>query len=100
MQTLIRSKFGTPVDKNAVAREWSELGYSCNVFLDPPGQQWNNFTHTCDELVTVVTGRLRMIISDQSWDIVPGDQIFIPKGARHSVHNISTGPSQWLYGYN
>ena len=69
-------------------------------FVDPPGQQWNDFVHDCDELVAGEEGRLRMIIGDQSWEMEPGDEIFIPKGAVHSVHNLHAGRSRWLYGYN
>ncbi len=100
METLVRGRFVVPVDKREVAKEWRELGYSCDLFVDPPGQQWNNFKHGCDELVVVVTGRLTMIIENDQWDMSPGDQIFIPRGALHSVHNTHTGSSHWLYGYN
>ena len=100
MRTLIRNKFTTPVDQSEVARDWRKLGYSCALFVDPPGQQWNDFVHSCDELVMVVDGRVRMIIGDHSSDLEPGDQIFIPRGANHSVHNIHDGQSRWLYGYN
>ncbi len=30
----------------------------------------------------------------------PGDEVFIPKGARHSVKNIHVATTQWLYGYD
>ncbi len=96
MKGIVRGKFTVPVDRSKVARDWKAQGYSCSLFIDPPGRQWNNFVHTCDELVVVVTGQLRMIIGDESWDIKPGDQIFIPKGASHSVHNIFSGQTQWL----
>jgi mannose-6-phosphate isomerase-like protein (cupin superfamily) len=100
MQTLIRNKFSSPVSQHEVAQDWKKHGYSCDLFVDPPDQEWNNFVHSCDELVAVVDGRVRMIIGEDSWDLSPGDQIFIPHGANHSVRNIFYGQSRWLYGYN
>jgi len=100
VQALIRNKFSSPVSQNEVAEDWNKYGYSCDLFVDRPGQQWNNFVHPSDELVTVVEGRVRMIIGEDSWDLIPGDQIFIPRGENHSVHNIFCGESRWLYGYN
>jgi len=66
--------------------------------VDPPGQQWNNFVHNCNELATVVEGLLEMSIAGQTWVVQPGDEVFIPEGAVHSVKNIHTGTTRWLYG--
>ena len=30
----------------------------------------------------------------------PGDEVFIPRGAVHSVHNIHHGTTRWLFGYD
>lgn len=35
------------------------LGFHCGTMIDPPGHEWNNFTHECNELVTVAEGRMR-----------------------------------------
>ncbi len=45
-----RRKFTSPVDKDAVARDWRQQGYSCDWFVDPPGREWNDFVHRCNEL--------------------------------------------------
>jgi hypothetical protein len=42
MEYFTPHKFVVPVTKDVVARGWRERGYSCNWFVDPPGQQWNN----------------------------------------------------------
>jgi quercetin dioxygenase-like cupin family protein len=36
----------------------------------------------------------------QSGVVEPGDELFIPKGVRHSVKNIHAGVTRWLYGYD
>ena len=100
MELITKSKFPVPVDKAAVTEEWVRHGYSCRWFVDPPGQEWNDFVHNCNELVTVVEGQLEMTVSGQSCVVQPGDEVFIPKGALHSVKNIHTGTTRWLYGYD
>ena len=56
--------------------------------------------HGCNELVTVVEGRLEMEVAGETALVGPGDEVFIPKGARHSVRNVHDGTSVWLYGYD
>ncbi len=99
-ELLDRNRFAAPVDKAAVAAEWRGRGYSCGTFVDPPGQCWDDFVHDCNEMVAVVEGRLEMEISGQTVAMEPGDEIFIPRGALHSVRNIHDGTSVWLYGYD
>ncbi len=97
---LRRGKFPNPPVPSAVADDWRTRGYSCSLFFDPPGQEWLDFVHTCNELVTVVEGRLDLSVDDASFVLEPGDEVFIPKGALHCVRNIHTGASKWLYGYD
>jgi len=97
---LTPKKFSQPLDEAAVAADWKARGYSCNPFADPPGQQWLDFTHGTNELVTVVEGRLEMVVGDVRVEMSPGDEIFIPARANHSVINIHNGTSRWLFGYD
>ena len=55
--------------------------------------------HDCNEVVAVVEGRLEMEVSGETVTMEPGDEIFISKGATHSVRNIHDGTTVWLYGY-
>ena len=98
--TVSRNMFADPVDEHSVAVNWAGRGYSCQQFVDPPGQQWNDFVHRTNELVTVVEGRLAMIVEGERTELGPGDEVFIPRNATHSVHNIHTGTSRWLFGYD
>lgn len=99
-ESIIREKFATPVDPQAVAEDWAQRGYSCRQFVDPPGQQWNDFVHPTNELVTVVEGRLAMIVEGERVEMGPGDEVFIPANALHSVHNIHSATARWLFGYD
>ncbi|MEO8328287.1 MAG: cupin domain-containing protein [Nitrospirota bacterium] len=93
-------KFPLPLNTQEVARSWSRRGYSCDVFIDPPGREWNDFVHPTNELVTVLEGTLRMTIEGEELIAEPGDEVFIPKGAYHSVKNIHHATTKWLYGYD
>ena len=97
---LARGKFKAALDKAAVAADWRARGYSCGTFVDPPGRCWEDFVHGCNELVTVVEGRLEMEVAGETVSVAPGDEVFIPKGAHHSVRNVYDGTSVWLYGYD
>ncbi len=96
---LERGKFPAPLDRAAVAAEWRARGYSCGSFVDPPGRRWEDFVHDCNELVTVIEGRLEMVVSGETMTLEPGDEVFIPKGALHSVRIILHDSTVWLYGY-
>ena len=45
-------------------------------------------------------GKLKLAIDEEEILAEPGDEVFIPKGIRHSVKNISSSTTRWLYGYN
>ena len=95
-----RARFETPVDPGEVAEAWRSSGYSCHAFADPPGRQWNDFVHDTNELVTVDDGRLHLIMNGQTLELGPGDEAFIGRGMRHSVHNVHDTTTRWLFGYD
>ena len=97
---LVRGKFAAPPDERSVAADWRARGFTCAIFVDPPGRRWENFVHDCNEVVTVVDGRLEMEIAGATMLVDPGDEVFVPRGARHSVRNVHDGTSVWLYGYD
>jgi quercetin dioxygenase-like cupin family protein len=100
MSYITTNKFTSPVDRNEVSRAWKTREYSCDLFVDPPGREWNGFVHQTNELVTVVEGELELTIGDERMMAKPGDEIFIPKGLVHSVKNVHDGTTRWLYGYD
>lgn len=95
-----KRKFATPVDRNAVTRDWRARGFSCELFTDPPGREWNDFRHASNELVTVVEGKLELTVGGETLVCGEGDEVFIPKGAVHSVKNVAPSATHWLYGYD
>jgi mannose-6-phosphate isomerase-like protein (cupin superfamily) len=99
-RSVSRRKFGCPIDRAAVAADWRARGFSCDLFVDPPGREWLDFKHQANELLTVAEGRLEVTIGDEAMIAEPGDEIYIPRGVRHSLRNICRSPTRWLYGYD
>jgi quercetin dioxygenase-like cupin family protein len=88
-----------PPDRSTVARDWHARGFSCGLWVDPPGQVWADFVHDVDELVMVVEGDVEFEIDGARHRPPVGEELLIPAGARHTVRNPGAGESRWLYGY-
>ncbi len=99
IQTVDRGRYPAPVDAETVRRDWQAEGFSFARFIDPPGQEWNDFVHSTNEYVMVEDGRLEITVGSETFIAEPGDLIFIPRGVSHSLKNISGRVSRWLYGY-
>lgn len=89
----------TAVNKQNVSKDWAARGFSCDLWVDPPGQRWEDFVHATDELVLVVEGELEFEINGVISHPKIGEELFIPAGAVHSVRNIGRQTARWLYGY-
>lgn len=79
--------------------EWGRDGYTCGHFRDAPGQVWPDFVHKTDEVVTVLKGRLELEMDGDVITVEEGDEVFIPRGMRHTVRNVHRRETRWLYGY-
>ncbi|MGI9401978.1 MAG: cupin domain-containing protein [Rhizobiaceae bacterium] len=98
-ETFQKSVYPAPVDHNHVRDDWRSRGFSFGVFRDPPGQEWNDFVHDTNEYVVVAEGELVISVGDEWSRCSAGDQVWIPKGVRHSLKTLSGDGSVWLYGY-
>jgi quercetin dioxygenase-like cupin family protein len=87
------------VDVAAVRARWAGEGYGCDLWVDPPGQEWRDFVHATDELVCVLEGVLEVTTGGRTRRLEPGDELHIPAGASHTVRNVGGGTARWLYGY-
>ena len=87
------------MDRIKVEKEWRSRGYSCGLWMDPPGQVWKDFKHETEELVMVVEGEIEIEIEGRLHRPKPGVELVIPAGARHTVRNIGRITARWLYGY-
>ena len=92
--------FQPPVVQAEVADIWANRGFTCYLYVDPPGQEWNDFVHRTNELVTVINGQLNLLAERKNFVLNVGDEVFIPYGVRHSVKNTSSENTSWLFGYD
>jgi mannose-6-phosphate isomerase-like protein (cupin superfamily) len=86
-------------DAEAVRARWAREGYSCDLWVDPPGQEWRDYVHAVDERVCVVEGTLELTAVGRTERLGPGDESFIPARAPHTVRNVGGSTARWLYGY-
>ena len=87
------------VDRQVLAADWASRGFSCELWTDPPGQRWEDFSHATDELVIVLDGEMEFEVAGEIRHPKVGEELLIPAGAVHSARNIGTSTSHWLYGY-
>ncbi len=88
------------IDRENIARNWASRGFTCDLWVDPPGQRWEDFVHDVDELVIVVEGVVEFEVDSELHHPNVGDELFIPAGARHSARNTGSSTARWLYGYH
>ena len=88
------------VNRKTVSDDWAVRGFSCALWIDPPGQRWEDFVHDSDELVIVVEGDMEFEIGGEIKRPGIGEELYIPAGVIHSVRNIGVTTARWLYGYS
>jgi len=86
-------------DPAEVRARWARDGYSCDLWVDPPGQEWRDFVHATDERVCVLEGTIELTTGGRTARLGPGDESFIPARGTHTVRNVGGTTARWLYGY-
>jgi len=46
------------IDREQVEADRAARGFSCELWVGPPGPRWADFTHATDELVLVLEGAM------------------------------------------
>jgi quercetin dioxygenase-like cupin family protein len=87
------------VDIRSMKANWRSRGFSCDVWTDAPGQTWEGYRHSVDELVMILEGDVEFEIDGRVLRPSVGEELFIPAGSVHSVRNQGKTTSRWLYGY-
>jgi mannose-6-phosphate isomerase-like protein (cupin superfamily) len=87
------------VDPESVGQLWAARGFSCGLWVDPPGRVWADFVHDRDELVMVVEGAQEFEMNGRRYRPSIGEELLIPAGTRHTARNVGRITSRWLYGY-
>lgn len=86
-------------DRQQIAADWAARGFSCELWTDPPGRRWEDFTHRTDELVIVLDGEMEFEVEGRRYHPKPGEELLIPAGAVHSARNVGRTTAHWLFGY-
>ncbi len=82
-----------------IQKDWLKRGFSGGLWVDPLGQVWENYIHDADELFMVVSGDVELEMKGKKVHLKTGEEVLIPARVCHSVRNIGSGESQWLYAY-
>ena len=87
------------VERAQIAKDWRARGFSCDLWVDPPGQVWENYVHPTDELLMIVEGALELEMQGKTLSPDIGEEVLIPANTSHTVRNTGTTTARWLYGY-
>ena len=87
------------IDRDEISRDWAARGFSCELWVDPPGQTWEGFTHPTDEVVIVVEGEMEFEFGGRVVHPALGEEILIRGGTVHDTRNVGRSTARWLYGY-
>jgi cupin 2 domain-containing protein len=88
------------VDREGTLKAWQARGFrGGGLWVDPPGQVWEDFVHAEDELFMVVEGDMELTLAGRVQRPQPGEEILIPARTLHTVRNLGSGTARWLYAY-
>ena len=65
-------------------------GYDVLVYTYRPGTVFPEHAHPRPKCDGVVTGVLRVTVDGQSWDLGPGDRLYLPTETRHSAEVVGS----------
>jgi mannose-6-phosphate isomerase-like protein (cupin superfamily) len=89
----------TRIDRAAVREDWARRGYSCELWVDPPGRVWHDFQHETDLLLVVLDGALQIELPGRTIRLDAGDEIAIPAHTRFTLRHVGEYAVRWLHGY-
>ena len=87
------------MDERKVKTDWERRGFSFGIWIDPPGQIWEDYVHGVDELLMLAEGEIELSFLGKTFCPKIGEEILIPAGAGHTVRNIGNTANRWYYGY-
>ena len=70
------------------------------VVIKPGASNPRHYHAACEEILTLLSGRLEHAIGDETVTLDPGDTIVIPRGVPHGARNISNGDADMVVCYD
>lgn len=83
----------------AVHADWASRGYSCELWIDPSDQVWQDFEHDVDELIVLLEGNCQIELKGRTLQLNIGEELVIPAGTKYTARGYGEGPTRWLHGY-
>ena len=96
---LFKKHSVSSINQKQIAEQWHARGYSCELWIDPPGQRWENFVHDTDEIIVVLQGKMEFEVDGTVHHPEPGEELHVPAQALHSARNTGSTEARWLFGY-
>ena len=87
------------MNEHKIRTDWEKRGFSFGIWIDPPGQEWEDYVHSVDELLILAEGEIELSFLGKTFCPEIGEEILIPAGACHTVRNIGKNDNRWYYGY-
>jgi quercetin dioxygenase-like cupin family protein len=72
-----------PASEKRMMRALELEGYDVLVYTYRPGTVFPEHEHARPKCDAVLGGVLRITVGDKSWDLGPGDRLYLPAGTRH-----------------
>jgi quercetin dioxygenase-like cupin family protein len=77
-----------PLTEKRVMGFLEREGYEVAVFAYREGTIFPEHEHAQDKCDAVMEGFLRVTVGDRTYDLKPGDRLYLPAGTRHSAQVI------------
>lgn len=87
------------INEAKIKEAWQARELSVDIWIDSPGQIWADFRHDVDELFILLEDEITLEMHGQIMHPTLGQEILIPANTLHTVKNIGSTKSRWLYGY-
>jgi mannose-6-phosphate isomerase-like protein (cupin superfamily) len=74
-----------PLTESRIMKLMESDGYEVASYAYRPGTQFAPHEHSQDKCDAVLQGVLRLVVGDQTFDLGPGDRLYLPAGTWHSA---------------
>jgi quercetin dioxygenase-like cupin family protein len=84
------SKADGPLSEKRMILALELEGYDVLVYTYRPGTVFPEHEHARAKCDAVLEGVLRITSGDKSWDLGPGDRLYVPAGTRHAAQVVGS----------
>ena len=74
-----------PITEKRMMGLMESEGYEVASYAYRPSTAFSPHEHSQDKCDAVLQGILRVVVGDETFDLGPGDRLYLPAGTRHSA---------------